>query len=434
MLACSRQTGKRLLAALGLAAAVGAQAALPAPPAGWTLVFGDDFNGGANSGVNTSNWRYTTGTAYPGGPANFGTGEIETMTSSTANVFLDGAGVLNIRLLNNGGNWTSGRIETNREDFQPPAGGVMRVEGRIQMPNLTGAAALGYWPAFWMLGTPYRGNLWNWPSIGEIDIMENVQGINQVWGTFHCGVSPGGPCNETTGIGAKRSGFSPTLQAAFHTYAIEWDRSLPTEQIRWYVDGQQYHQVSSNQFDATTWANATQHGYFIILNNSIGGQFPATLGGGPNGGTASGGTLRVDYVAVWSRSGGGNAAAIPGHIEAEFYSAMSGVQTETTTDTGGGLDVGWIDNGDWMDYAVNVATTGNYTVSYRVAALSQQGQIYLQRNGATLATTTVPVTGGWQNWTTVSSTVSLTAGTQTLRLLAGASGFNVNWINFTKLP
>ncbi len=66
------------------AAATPAQASLPAPPSGWTQVFADDFNGAANTGLNTSNWLYDTGTGYPGGAANWGTGEVESMTTSTA--------------------------------------------------------------------------------------------------------------------------------------------------------------------------------------------------------------------------------------------------------------------------------------------------------------------------------------------------------------
>src|SRR5438552_2882484 len=84
-----------------------------------------------------------------------------------------------------------------------------------------------------------------------------LNGANTVWGTLHCGVSPGGPCNETSGIGGNRACPGATCQSAFHTYAIEWDRSVSPQQIRWYVDGQQYHQVSQSQVDATTWANAT---------------------------------------------------------------------------------------------------------------------------------------------------------------------------------
>ncbi|WP_053788129.1 glycoside hydrolase family 16 protein, partial [Streptomyces sp. XY332] len=299
------------LSAMGVAAAAAAVVTLPAnaaappPPAGWSQVFLDDFNGAAGSGVNTADWQYTTGTSYPGGPANFGTGEVETMTSSTANVSLDGTGNLRITPRRDAaGNWTSGRIETRRADFQPPAGGKLRTEARIQMPNVTGAAAKGYWPAFWMLGAPYRGNWWNWPGIGEIDIMENVQGINNVWATLHCGTSPGGPCNETSGIGGQRVCPGTSCQGGFHTYAVEWDRSTAVEEIRFSVDGNTFHTVRANQVDATTWANATNHGYFIILNVAMGGGFPDAFGGGPDAGTQPGFSMAVDYVSVLRPTGG----------------------------------------------------------------------------------------------------------------------------------
>lgn len=285
-----------------------AQAALPPPPAGWTQVWADDFTGGANTLPNENNWIIDTGHSYPGGPANWGTGEIQNYTRNTSNLAHDGAGNLRITPLRDGaGNWTSARIETRRADFKAPAGGVLRIEGRIQMPNVTGQAALGYWPAFWALGAPYRGNYWNWPSIGEYDVMENVNGINAVWGVLHCGVSPGGPCNETTGIGASRACPGASCQSAFHTYRFEWDRSISPNQLRWYVDGQQFHQVSQNQMDAGTWNNMTSHaGYFILLNVAMGGAFPNALAGGatPTGATVPGRPMLVDYVTVYTRGAG----------------------------------------------------------------------------------------------------------------------------------
>ena len=161
-----------------------------------------------------ANWIIDTGHGYPGGPGNWGTGEIQNYTNSPNNLSLDGTGNLRITPRRDGaGNWTSARIETQRSNFKPPAGGVLAIEGRIQMPNVTGDAALGYWPAFWALGAPYRGNYWNWPGIGEFDIMENVNGINSVWGVLHCGVNPGGPCNETSGIANSRACPGATCQA-----------------------------------------------------------------------------------------------------------------------------------------------------------------------------------------------------------------------------
>jgi beta-glucanase (GH16 family) len=290
-------------------AGVGAQPASeligkPTDQAIWVLQWKDEFNG--VGGVNTADWIYDIGTGYPGGPPNWGTGEVETMTNSTDNVFQNG-GFLNIRALHTNSNatvgWTSGRIETVRADFQPPAGQQMAVEASIQLPNLPGNAALGYWPAFWMLGAPYRGNYWNWPSVGEIDIMENVNGLNQMWGVFHCGVNSGGPCNEPTGRARTCSGFSPSLQTAFHTYRLEWDRSILPNQFRWYVDGVQCPPpLNSNEVDVATWNNATNHGFFIILNLAMGGGFPGAYGGGPAASTVSGGTMLVDYVRVYYSS------------------------------------------------------------------------------------------------------------------------------------
>ncbi|TYZ10130.1 carbohydrate-binding protein [Hymenobacter lutimineralis] len=122
---------------------------------------------------------------------------------------------------------------------------------------------------------------------------------------------------------------------------------------------------------------------------------------------------------------------IPGTIEAESYAAMLGIQTEATTDTGGGLNVGYIETGDWMDYAVNVTSAGSYTVGFRVA--SQPGGATLQlRNsaGSVLGSVNVGATGGWQSWQTQTATVSLPAGAQTLRVYAAAGGVNVNWLSF----
>src|SRR5262249_22396090 len=159
-------------------------------PSTWQLIWSDEFTGAANTGVNTADWVYDLGTSYPGGAANCGTGEVETMNNSPANVAQDGAGHLAIRpVRGTNGQWTSGRIETARTDFQPPPGGALAVEASLQQPNVSGAAAAGYWPAFWMLGAPFRGNFNNWPGVGEIDLMEDINGKSSLVPTFHCGTS-----------------------------------------------------------------------------------------------------------------------------------------------------------------------------------------------------------------------------------------------------
>ncbi|MFB7441725.1 glycoside hydrolase family 16 protein [Streptomyces mirabilis] len=449
-----------VFSALGLAAAAAAAATLPAnasaptPPSGWSQVFLDDFDGPAGSGVNSSNWQYTTGTSYPGGPAGFGTGEVETMTSSTDNVSLDGAGNLRITPRRDAaGNWTSGRIETNRSDFQPPAGGKLRVEARLQMPNVTGAAAKGYWPAFWMLGAPYRGNWWNWPGVGELDIMENVQGINNEWATMHCGTSPGGPCNEKSGIGGQKVCEGATCQGGFHTYAVEWDKSTSPEEMHFYLDGVNFHTVRQNQVDATTWADATNHGYFVILNVAMGGEFPAAFGGGPDGGTDPGHPLVVDYVQVLQSAGGGGTTPPPttpppsgnrdaySAIQAESYDGQAGVGTETTTDTGGGQDIDTLANGDYALYkGVDFGTTAARQFYGRVASGAAGGVSGLvevrldSRTSTPIGSFAVANTGGWQTWRTVPANINSVTGTHDVYLTftsgQPADFVNVNWFDF----
>ncbi|MBM7087573.1 glycoside hydrolase family 16 protein [Streptomyces sp. NPDC014603] len=437
-----------LAAAAATAATPSASASAPPPPSGWNQVFLDDFDGPAGSGVNTSNWRYSTGTGYPGGPANWGTGEIETMTSSTQNVSLDGNGNLRITPRRDAaGNWTSGRIETNRADFQPPAGGKLRVESRIQVPNVTGAAAKGYWPAFWMLGAPYRGNWWNWPSVGELDIMENTQGMNTVFATMHCGTAPGGPCNENSGIGSSTTCQGTTCQAGFHTYRLEWDRSTSVEEIRFYLDDRHFHTVRANQVDATTWANATNHGYFIILNVAMGGGFPDAFGGGPDAGTQPGHPMVVDYVQVLSSGGGGTTPPPTGNrdaygtIQAESYDGQSGVITESTSDSGGGQNVGALANGDWLLYkGVNFGSAPARQFSARVAGGAGNGVSGLvevrldSRSNAPIGSFAVGNTGGWQSWRTIPANISPVTGTHDVYLTftsgQPADFVNVNWFTF----
>ena len=121
---------------------------------------------------------------------------------------------------------------------------------------------------------------------------------------------------------------------------------------------------------------------------------------------------------------------LPGTIEAEDYCDMSGVVTETCYDTGGGLDVGGVVKNDWMEYEVNVGSSGSYTVTYRVATTENASKIQIQEDGNVLATTTVPNTGGWQNWQSVSTTISLSAGLHTLKIIDTRRSWNLNWISF----
>jgi len=291
-------------ASLLVAGAEHAGASVPRPQPGWTTVFSDDFKGRANTGLNTTDWLYDIGTSYPGGASNWGTGEVETATNSTANVYQDGNGHLVIKPIRDAsGNWTSGRVETQRTDFAAPPGGELEITASIRQPNP--ASGLGYWPAFWALGAAARPvGATNWPSVGEFDVMEDVNALSEVSHTFHCGSWGQPPCNEPDGIS---SGLlaCPGCQTAYHTYTAIVDRTTPgSEQLRFFTDGTLQFTVNQNQVDATTWTNAVDHGFFMILDVAIGGSYPNKVCGCNSTANppSSGAGMSVDYVAVYEKA------------------------------------------------------------------------------------------------------------------------------------
>jgi beta-glucanase (GH16 family) len=151
----------------------------------------------------------------------------------------------------------------------------------------------------------------------------------------------------------------------------------------------------------------------------------------------------------------GTPSAIPGKIQAEDfdlggeglayhdttsgnsgnqYRTLENVDIENCTDTGGGYNIGWMGTGEWLEYTVNVSGTGSYTFEARVAATAAGKTFYVEFNGVNkTGTITVPNTGGWQNWTTVSVTVSLSAGTQIMRLVSSSNDFNINYFNISAI-
>ncbi len=124
------------------------------------------------------------------------------------------------------------------------------------------------------------------------------------------------------------------------------------------------------------------------------------------------------------------ALALPGKIEAEDYSDMFGIDTENTSDDGGGLNVGWIDDGDWMEYYINPQASGTYMLYLRIASESNAGIIKLTVDDRIVGSRTLPVTGGWQTWQTINQITGFAAGEQTLRVTAEKGGFNLNWLQF----
>ncbi|KAK1774180.1 concanavalin A-like lectin/glucanase domain-containing protein [Copromyces sp. CBS 386.78] len=262
----------------------------------------------------TSKWAFDLGISYPGGPENWGTGEVQTYTSSTNNIIITTSGTLQITPVKNPvtGAWTSSRIETvAARDIVCPPGQAIRIEAWIKLGDLPASKQLGIWPAFWMLSSAYRGNYWNWPMIGEIDILENVNGASAAWQTIHCGPNaPGGPCNEYTGVTNQTAGLD---RSRFHKFSVDIDRTNPGgswrgEKVVWRIDGDVVFTVDGNRVNnETAWTAITRTPKFMLLNVAVGGSFPdnvanPSLGRTPTGATVGGkgSAMEVRYVAVFS--------------------------------------------------------------------------------------------------------------------------------------
>jgi hypothetical protein len=162
-----------------------------------------------------------------------------------------------------------------------------------------------------------------------------------------------------------------------------------------------------------------------IKLNYAGGQVKATDG-----------TLLQDFSNLQVKNNLPVYLLIPGKIEAEAFSVNQGLALETTTDTGGGQNVGYTNAGDYLDYRVRVLKTAKYTFEVRAASLSVGGKIEVQQiNSAGTVVgsviVTIPVTGGWQTWKTVAASIDMVEGVSTLKVKILQPEFNMNWYKFT---
>jgi O-glycosyl hydrolase len=157
----------------------------------------------------------------------------------------------------------------------------------------------------------------------------------------------------------------------------------------------------------------------------------------------------------------GTPIALPGQIELENFDnggegiayhdttpaneggayRSTGVDLEVTTDAGGGYDVGWVHAGEWLGYSTTVASSGKYDMAIRVAHAAGGGTFHVEVDGQNVTgTMTVPNTGGWQTFTTLTKGgIPLTAGAHFVKLVIdtdGTFGFtgNFNWMRFTPTP
>lgn len=180
--------------------------------------------------------------------------------------------------------YTSGRIKTQgKREFL-----YGRFEARMRLP-----AAVGMWPAFWLLG----GNIDDvgWPACGEIDVMEG-KGRLPSWtsGAIHRGPDP-----EHNRIASGEHTLPEgDFHREWHVFAVERE----AERIRWYVDEVEFFRVEKLAGEeAAYWPFDHGHGFFILLNLAVGGWFDKPHLPPPGMAPQR---LYVDWVRVYSRVGG----------------------------------------------------------------------------------------------------------------------------------
>ena len=183
-----------------------------------------------------------------------------------------------------------------------------------------------------------------------------------------------------------------------------------------------------------TWATVTRTGLYLPAGTHR--ARVATNTGGFN----------FNWIALVTATGVTH--AVPGIIQAEdfadtgYWDSTPGngggsyrstdVDIQPTSDAGGGFNVGWITAGERLEYAVRVTTAGYYDLSARLASRYTGKSFAVLLNGTDLTgKVTVPYTGGWQTWETVTRRgLYLPAGTHRLRFVASSDGFNLNWFSF----
>ena len=243
-------------------------------PAGYTLVWRDEFNDPSLTMPDTKEWWYET--AEPGWVNN----ELQTYVAGrtgdivTADV---SDGTLKIRAIKSGNRVYSARVNTRKNWTYG------YFEARLKLPK-----GKGTWPAFWMMPSVWSG----WPDGGEIDIMEHVGCVpTEVSSSIHCK-------SYYHAIGTQKTAARKiaTVMDEFHTYALEWT----PEYIKTYVDGQLLFNYNPDDYpqgrNANTWP--FNKPFELKLNLAWGGDWGGMYGVDESCLPA---TYEIDYVRVFQK-------------------------------------------------------------------------------------------------------------------------------------
>lgn len=276
-------------------------------PAGWTLVWNDEFDGDT---IDTTKWDFDLGNGFfdyqhQSWVGGWGNEELQFYTREPSNVFVKDS-VLTIRALKesiHGCGYTSARLKSRKRDGTPLFNKLYgRFEFRAKVPW-----GKGLWPALWLL--PQHDKYGGWAASGEIDVMEIIgEKPHEVLNSIHFGSTY--PKRSLITHVHELPGGSTV--ADWHVYAVEWE---PGE-IRFSVDGVRTatrdHWWSCSKTldgagveptraaDLNAWPAPFDQPFYLVMNVAVGGNFP----GAPNGQTRFPAELVVGYVRVYDKAVG----------------------------------------------------------------------------------------------------------------------------------
>lgn len=244
-------------------------------PAGWTLVWNDEFSGDS---IDQGKWNHENW--WPGRVNN----ELQSYSDDEVNSYVHD-GKLNIVVRKgipfdvNNPTYNSARMNTAwKGDWT-----YGRFEIKARLPK-----GKGLWPAIWMM--PTQSVYGGWPTSGEIDIMELLgHEPDLIYGTIHYGnYVP----NKSSTTGSYRLNYA-TFADDFHVFALEWEYG----KIRWYVDGTLFLTADNWYTVGGDWPAPFDQDFHIILNVAIGGDWP----GNPDQNTILPQSMQVEYVRVYQK-------------------------------------------------------------------------------------------------------------------------------------
>ncbi len=300
------KTSRLLSLAMLMAAPVITHAQVTDAPAGYKLVWSDEFDGSA---LDEKTWNIEVN--------GDGGGNQELQFYRRDNVAVaDGNLVITARRENYSNRaFTSGRINSRNKAYFKH--GIL--QARIKMPR----TANGLWPAYWMMGNDF-GTV-GWPRCGEMDIVEmgHFNGINNgtqesyFSGTLHYGKSAANEDHQMISQDFTAPDDNKVENDDYHVFTVEWDDN----NLYMYYDLQGYlaAQKRKARYFSTSIAAATdvnspgtyfQKPFFFIFNLAVGGSFtnifsPAAITALPNAGDEA--KMYVDWVRVYQADDDANA-------------------------------------------------------------------------------------------------------------------------------